>query len=118
MRMTRWTRWCAAALCACATSVAAAQEEDFQLDLDEEPSGPYLSLIGFWVMQQDADADASIPGLGGLDGEIEFDEGFGGAFALGHRYPDVPLSVEFEYSFRTAEGDTPGIDADLDTHAF
>lgn len=113
----RWSGLAAIMLGLALTSTAAGQD-DFRLDLDEEPSGTYVSLLGLYVMQQDADSTATIPGLGSLTGEIEFDDGYGGAVALGHRYPDAPLCVEFEYAYRTAEVDASGIDADLNTHAF
>jgi opacity protein-like surface antigen len=78
------------------------------------------------VLQEDGDLSDGSLGLPG-GGEVEFDDGFGVAVALGYDLPVLPLSLEFEYSFRNSESETltisglPGsvsIDADLGSHTF
>jgi len=62
---------------------------------------------------------------GGERTEVTFDRGFGFLAAVGHRFGDIPLSLEIEYAYRnvtTDEAIGPGgrrpADGDLDLHTF
>src|SRR5688572_25212509 len=114
--MRNLTRWTLAALAGlAATRIAHAADDD--------RAGLYTSVAGLWVMQQDG--DVSVDGTSG--GEVEFDDGFGAAVAFGYDLPALPVSIEFEYSYRDAESETLNItglpapvsfEADLGMHAF
>ena len=72
----------------------------------QSPDGLYLKFSGAVVMQQDAEL-LSVGGVP-LSASLEFDTGYGVHGAVGYTFAwgsAASLSLEFEYSFRTADVD-------------
>ena len=66
-----------------------------------DPEGYYVSLGGMWNILNDSD----ISGTGVTNTTVDFDHGWGGAIALGYRFP-VGLRPEFELNYRTNDVDS------------
>ncbi len=72
----------------------------------QSPDGLYIKLAGSLVSQQDADL-LSVGGVP-LSATLDFDLGYGVQGAVGYTFAGesgLSVSVEFEYSFRTADVD-------------
>jgi len=89
------------ALCAAVVAAGPAGQEP------GKPGGLYVKLSGAVLQQQDSDL-ASVGGIP-LNATLEFDSGFGVHGAVGYTWSGespVSVSLELEYSFRTANHET------------
>lgn len=89
------------ALCAAVVAAGPAGQEP------GKPGGLYVKLSGAVLQQQDSDL-ASVGGIP-LNATLEFDSGFGVHGAVGYTWSGespVSVSLELEYSFRTADHET------------
>ncbi len=110
---------------------AVADADDF---LSRQPNGWYVRASGMVVDQQDArlrdrtpgqviEAAAVSAGLPATGWELESDTGFGLTVATGYRFENSPLSLELEYSYRSADfdriaiGDSAAAEGEGDVHA-
>jgi opacity protein-like surface antigen len=96
---------------------AGAADVDTETDFAPEMSGWYLAISGGLnrVFDIDYEADAGLTTFD-TDGEIEFDYGFRGGAAIGHRFGgNLRGELEFAYSSTDAdEVDGDGVDGSLD----